>query len=107
MLGDKIKLTPQELYDKEFNIDTRGYRPQEVDGFLDLVISDYQEFQSLIKRYDAECRSLVTENSRLKAEVRDLKSKLDIATSNKEVTSIDIIKRISELEKAVYGDDKE
>ena len=45
-------------------------------------------------------------NSRLKAEVRDLKSKLDIALSNKEVTSIDIIKRISELEKAVYGENE-
>lgn len=106
MFGDKIVLTPQDILDKEFKIDARGYRLQEVDGFLDIVIKDYQEFISIIKRYDAECRSMVTENSRLKSEVRDLKSKLDIATSNKEVTNIDIIKRISELEKAVYGENE-
>ena len=106
MFGDKIKLTPEEILDKSFMIDTRGYRPQEVDAFLDMVISDYQEFASVIKRYDNEYRNLVTENSRLKTEIRDLKSKLDLATENKEVTSIDIIKRISELEKAVYGDNE-
>ena len=106
MFGDKIKLTPEEILDKSFMIDTRGYRPQEVDAFLDMVISDYQEFASVIKRYDNEYRNLVTENSRLKSEIRDLKSKLDLATENKEVTSIDIIKRISELEKAVYGDNE-
>ena len=106
MFGDKIKLTPEEILDKSFMIDTRGYRPQEVDAFLDMVISDYQEFASIIKRYDNEYRNLVTENSRLKSEIRDLKSKLDLATENKEVTSIDIIKRISELEKTVYGEDK-
>ena len=106
MFGDKIKLTPEEILDKSFMIDTRGYRPQEVDAFLDMVISDYQEFSSVIKRYDNEYRNLVTENSRLKTEIRDLKSKLDLATENKEVTSIDIIKRISELEKAVYGDNE-
>ena len=106
MFGDKIKLTPEEILEKNFMIDTRGYRPQEVDAFLDMVISDYQEFASVIKRYDNEYRNLVTENSRLKSEIRDLKSKLDLATENKDVTSIDIIKRISELEKAVYGDNE-
>lgn len=106
MLGEKIALTPQDILDKEFKVDARGFRMQEVDEFLDLVIKDYQEFASIIKRLENDCRVLVTENSRLKAEVRDLKSKLDIATSNKEVTSIDIIKRISELEKAVYGENE-
>ena len=31
MYSDKIYLTPQEILDKEFKIDARGYRPQEVD----------------------------------------------------------------------------
>ena len=104
MIGDKINLTPQDILDKEFKVDARGFRMQEVDEFLDIVIKDYQEFNTVIKALEDDCRTLIAENSRLKSEVRDLKSKLDIATSNKEVTSIDIIKRISELEKTVYGD---
>ena len=47
---EKISLTPQEILDKEFEIDVRGYRPQEVDKFLDLVINDYNEFIKEIKK---------------------------------------------------------
>lgn len=106
MMGDKIVLTPQEILDKEFKIDARGYRLQEVDQFLDIVIKDYQEFISIIKRYENDCRTILNDNARLKNEVRDLKSKLDIVSSNKDVTNIDIIKRISELEKVVYGENE-
>lgn len=106
MMGDKIVLTPQEILDKEFKIDARGYRLQEVDQFLDIVIKDYQEFISIIKRYESDCRTILNDNARLKNEVRDLKSKLDIVSSNKDVTNIDIIKRISELEKVVYGENE-
>jgi DivIVA domain-containing protein len=35
--------------EKEFKIDARGYRPQEVDKFLDMVIRDYTEYNSIIK----------------------------------------------------------
>jgi len=48
MYSDKIYLTPQEILDKEFKIDARGYRPQEVDKFLDMVIRDYTEFINII-----------------------------------------------------------
>ena len=36
MYQDRILLTNKDIYEKEFKIDTRGYRPQEVDKFLDL-----------------------------------------------------------------------
>ena len=49
MYNDKITLNPQEILDKEFKIDARGYRPQEVDKFLDMVIRDYTEFMNVIK----------------------------------------------------------
>ena len=39
MYSDKIYLTPQEILDKEFKIDARGYRPQEVDKYLDTIQS--------------------------------------------------------------------
>ena len=34
MYQNKITLMPQDILEKEFKIDTRGYRPQEVDKFL-------------------------------------------------------------------------
>ena len=49
MYKDRIYFTPQDLYEKEFKIDARGYRPQEVDKLLDIVIRDYTEYESIIK----------------------------------------------------------
>ena len=95
MLFEEISLTPQEILDKDFKIDTRGYRPQEVDKYLDTIISDYTKFISMID-----------ENLRLKQELRDAKDKIEIlkSTSNKEVTNVDMLRRISMLEKIVFGD---
>lgn len=38
MIEEKILLTTNDILEKEFKIDARGYRPQEVDKFLDIVI---------------------------------------------------------------------
>ena len=109
MLEDRIALTTKDILEKEFKLDARGYRPQEVDKFLDLVMKDYNEYQNIIKKLAVEIKNLESENQSLQAEIRDLKSKLDIAASNssKGVTNLDIIKRISELEKIVYGENEE
>ena len=50
MIDDKLFLTPEEILNKEFKIDARGYRMQEVDKFLDMVIRDYTEFLRTIKK---------------------------------------------------------
>ena len=109
MLEDRIALTTKDILEKEFKLDARGYRPQEVDKFLDLIMKDYNEYQNIIKKLAVEIKNLESENQSLQAEVRDLKSKLEIAASNssKGVTNLDIIKRISEIEKIVYGESEE
>ena len=48
MYQNKISLTPQEILEKDFKIDTRGYRLKEVDQFLDVIISDYEQFYNII-----------------------------------------------------------
>ena len=48
MYQNKISLTPQEILEKDFKIDTRGYRLKEVDQFLDVIISDYEQFLQTI-----------------------------------------------------------
>ena len=45
---------------------------------------------------------------RLKQELRNVKMSIDIAKSeDKEVTNIDVLRRLSNLEKIVYGKDNE
>ena len=48
---------------------------------------------------------LTSDNYTLKQEIRALKEKLETQedSSNKQVTNIDLLKRISNLEKIVYG----
>lgn len=106
MLFEEISLTPQDILDKEFKIDTRGFRPQEVDKFLDIVISDYTKFIAIVKRLDSEKKELIEENLRLKQELRETNDKIELLknTSSKELTNVDMLRRISMLEKIVFGD---
>ena len=104
MYEDKRVLTAKDILEKDFKLDARGYRPQEVDQFLDLIIKDYVSSEANDKRNMTEIRALEEENAKLKAEIRNLKASLDIAGSNKGVTNVDLLKRISDLEKVVYGE---
>lgn len=104
MYEDKRFLSAREILEKDFKIDARGYRPQEVDQFLDMIIKDYVDFETTTKRLVNEIKTLESENAKLKAEIRNLKASLDIAGSNKGVTNVDLLKRISDLEKVVYGE---
>ena len=105
MYSDKIYLTPQEILDKEFKIDARGYRPQEVDKYLDMVIRDYTEFINIIKRSEKEIKDLREDNSKLKAEIRSLREQLvtNESSADSGVNNVDLLRRISQLEKVVFG----
>lgn len=104
MMQDKISLTPQDILEREFKIDTRGYRLKEVDQFLDQIIGDYEQFYAIIKSFEKEKEELLKEIMSLKRELRNVRMSIDIAkTSDKEVTNMDIIRRVSNLEKIVYG----
>lgn len=111
MYSEKLYLTPQEILEKEFKIDAKGYRPQEVDKFLDMVIRDYTEFASIIKKLQNENKLLSEDNAKLKAEYRKMKNIIDSANESSSngggmrstYNNIDLLKRISNLEKIVYG----
>ena len=105
MYENKCNLTIQDIYEKDFKMDARGYRPQEVDQFLDIIMQDYKIFMTNEKKHLEEIRALESDNSKLQAEARKLRASLDIAGSNKGITNVDLLKRISELEKVVYGEE--
>ena len=77
---------------------------QEVDQFLDIIIRDYNEYNSIVKKLSEEVKNLTEENNSLKQEIRSLKSSIETATGGeKEVTNVDLLKRISKLEKIILG----
>ncbi len=105
--GEKISLTTQDILNKDFKIDARGYRPQEVDKFLDLIIADYTEFNTLLKKQEKEIQVLTEKNMKMKQEYHKLRSRYEALneenSSNGSVSNVDLLRRISQLEKAVFG----
>ncbi|MFD1738473.1 cell division regulator GpsB [Bacillus salitolerans] len=93
MLSDRIKLSAKDILEKEFKSAFRGYSQEEVDKFLDYVIKDYEVFHQ-------EIEELQQENLRLKRQLEDTSKRPTPTTGN---TNFDILKRLSNLEKHVFG----
>ena len=106
MYQNKISLMPQDILEKDFKIDTRGYRLKEVDQFLDIIIGDYEQFLEIINSLEKEKADLLAEIMNLKQELRNSKLSVEVASSSNtrgEVTNVDVMRRLSNLEKMVYG----
>lgn len=105
------ELTPKEIVDKDFSTGLRGYNQQEVDEFLDIIIRDYDAFAQEIADLKAENERLIERIDTLSAqqeaspaEVTHAETTETIqATPNNSVTNFDILKRISNLERHVFG----
>ncbi|MCP8968799.1 cell division regulator GpsB [Ectobacillus ponti] len=102
MLSDKIKLTAKDILEKDFKTGLRGYQQEEVDKFLDVIIKDYETFHQ-------EIEQLQLENARLKRALQEQKAKpqpqMPVQPPQPAYNSVntDILKRLSNLEKAVFG----
>lgn len=126
-----IKLSAQDILKKQFRSKVKGYDPDEVDAYLDQVISDYETFQQLIEDLYGQIgtlqRQLMDEKQKEKktvaAERKDeekLKTytpshRRSAAVSNfaqedegqgEISTNMAIIQRISTLERKVYNLDQ-
>lgn len=105
----KIQLTPKKILNKEFKVDFKGYNSAEVDYFLDTILTDYENFAKIIEIANKELEELENENKKLKAEIAQLsrdKSVAEESVQNLEEQlspQVDILKRLSLLEKAVFG----
>jgi len=107
MYQNKISLSPQDILEKDFKIDTRGYRLKEVDQFLDIIIGDYEQFLNIINGLEKEKAELIQENMTLKQELRNSKISLEAnQQESSDVSNVDVIKRLSQLEKVVYDNIK-
>lgn len=108
-----LKLSAKDIYEKDFEkAMARGYRREEVDAFLDDIIADYQKMADM----NNEVVKLSEENHKLKKELEELRLRVATSrpqdnksfssnntTTNTSSNNVDILKRISNLEKAVFG----
>ncbi len=105
MARTKPLLNSQHILEKEFRVDTKGYRMTEVDFFLDAIYSDYKLYEDRIGRLVKELSEERSKNMSLQKEVQRLKARSEIASENQDTsqsTNVDLLKRLSELEKMVY-----
>ena len=109
MYQNRITLKPQDILENEFKIDTRGYRLKEVDQFLDIIIGDYEQFYDIINNLEKEKADLMAEIVNLKQELRNSKLSMEVVRNNDnvEVSNVDVIRRLSQLEKLVYANMRE
>lgn len=97
----EFNYTPQDILQQQFKTKMRGYDPEEVDEYLDNIIRDYEAFQK-------EMIDLQEENDYLRAQVDKLAkqampAKQPEAPKSSTVTNFDILKRLSNLEREVFG----
>ena len=106
MKNEDIVLTPDMILNWDFKIDARGYRPQEVDKVLDMIINDYYIYNKKIKELEVQVGEMANEILDLKHKLRNAKANMNIVkNSDREVTNIDLLRRISQLENIIYGKD--
>ena len=87
--SDMSKLNEQTIYNKEFNIEFKGYSTLEVDTFLDLVIQDYQYFNFEIQKAKEIIQQLQQQNA--------------FNCSDANINQVDLLKRLAKLEQEVYN----
>ncbi|PYZ95218.1 cell division regulator GpsB [Salipaludibacillus keqinensis] len=92
------QLTKNEIYEKDFKSSMRGYNQDEVDQFLDEIIKDYEAFETRIQWLEKENERLKKETTTLSEQTK--KQPAQPSTGN---TNYDILRRLSNLEKHVFG----
>ncbi|MBS4761372.1 cell division regulator GpsB [Carnobacteriaceae bacterium zg-ZUI252] len=95
----KTKLTIKNIYDKTFKSKMRGFDPVEVDEFLDMIMQDYEAFENEIARLNEQLKTLSTVGDTNRTIVDKPAPRVESAGS----TNYDILRRISNLEKHVFG----
>ncbi|MBS7429475.1 MULTISPECIES: cell division regulator GpsB [Bacillota] len=93
---NQVHFTSKDILDKDFKTAMRGYNQEEVDEFLDLIIQDYDVFKQEIDR-------LQQENDQLRKVSSEKPKTRSVQTPPNHQVNYDVLKRLSNLEKAVFG----
>ncbi|HCM90057.1 MULTISPECIES: cell division regulator GpsB [Vagococcus] len=99
----KLVYSARDILQKEFKTKVRGYDPIEVDEFLDNVIKDYEAYNQELLALKEENHRLVNKVDQLTQNQATLSRMKQDAPKTTAVTNFDILKRLSNLEKHVFG----
>ena len=109
-MAKDFNLSAQLIYEKEFQVDMKGYSTAQVDEFLDLIIEDYQmydenieELGQAVTRYEAKINELREKVSALQNQNKSLTEHANSKAVAGNSDQIDILKRIARLEEAVFN----
>ncbi|MEE0829920.1 MAG: DivIVA domain-containing protein [Longicatena sp.] len=105
-MESRFNLNTDDLLNKQFNVDFKGYSAIEVDHFLDLVIADYQAYDALIESLGTRLQEAENMIKELKAQNVILEAKAQGEEKPVVVDHVDILKRLTNLENAVFGKDE-
>lgn len=106
-LNDSLKLTKDDILEKEFQVNFKGYDAQEVDRFLDIIQKDYDIFDNIIQTYNTEILNLNQKLQEIITEYDKLKNNYEIVVQQRDkleekgLRNVDIINRLSNLESKV------
>ncbi|MGI6644830.1 MAG: DivIVA domain-containing protein [Bacilli bacterium] len=107
----KLFLTPEKIYETKFTPNVKGYNALEVDEMLDLVIKDYQFFESYTQKLESALKKLENEFKKLQKKATDLeaivtnqKEKLDSfeKATAKNNSNLELIKKVGIYESKLY-----
>lgn len=112
----EVKLSPKQIVEKRFKTAIKGYNAKEVDAFLDEIIQDYEAYEKTIADLKSENKRLIDQidnNSGVKTEVSPKETAQSVTpvssvtgsldNSAPGTTYYDILKRLSNLERHVFG----
>ena len=100
---EKLNLSLDDIENKVFSVDFKGYSSYDVDVFLDDVMEDIETYQSEIKRLNSLSKHYENIISELSQENQHLKAKIasSEALSPTQPSTLDLIRRVSRLEEIV------
>jgi DivIVA domain-containing protein len=71
-MDENFNLTRDQILSKKFTPNVKGYDPDEVDDFLDLIIADYAAFERYMKESKGYIEELELGTNKLKAQNHQL-----------------------------------
>ena len=108
----KILLSPKKIVAKELKDDFKRYNAEEVDHFLDIIVKDYESFAAMLNASYDKIDQLEARLSEQKIKIAKLEREKALQDDNIHAmeenlsTNVDILKRLSLLEKVVFNQNK-
>ena len=97
------KLNDKIIFEKEFNVEFKGYSMIEVDALLDQVILDYQNFELELSKNQDTIQKLQQQIASYQAKVLELEGKLKLNPDTDSNPQTDLLKSLAKLEQEVYN----